>query len=288
MAKGKSILVILVGMVSVGFASIFIRLCDAPPIVIAMYRMTISAILVAPVFFITERNKIKYDEIKKDIIPFIFLGSLLAVHFILWITSLSYTTVLSSTVLVTTNPIFVAIFSLILFKERTKKGTVIGIIAAFIGSVFIALSAKNEGVGSNFGNLLALSGAVAVSFYLIFAKRLRKRFDLITYIFFVYSFAAIILIIVSVVTRQNFFNYSYKTYVYFFLLALIPQITGHTAYNWALKYFSASFIAVTILGEPIFATFFAFIILKEVPTLIELVGGALILTGIYFSGRVEI
>ncbi len=288
MNKSKSIFVILVGMISLGLASIFVRLCNAPPVVIAMYRMTISAILVAPVFFVTKRNKIKYSEIKKDIIPFIFLGSLLAVHFILWITSLSYTTVLSSTVLVTTNPIFVAIFSLILFKERTKKGTVIGIIAAFIGSVFIALSARNEGVGSNFGNFLALSGAVAVSFYLIFGKRLRERFDLITYIFFVYSFAAIILILASIITRQNFFNYSYKTYVYFFLLALIPQVTGHTAYNWALKYFSASFIAVAILGEPIFATFFAFVILKEVPTLIELVGGALILTGIYFSGRVEI
>jgi len=289
MSKIKSVFIILIGMVSVGLASIFIRLCNASPIIIATYRMSISSILIAPVFFIAKREgKARYIQAKRDILFFAFLGGFLAVHFILWISSLSYTTVLASTVLVTTNPIFVAVLSLLLFRERTRRGTIIGIITAFVGGIFITLSVKSGGIGSNFGNFLALTGAIAVSFYLILGKKMRERFDLITYIFFVYSFTAIILIMVSILTKQSFLHYSKVTYLYFFLLALIPQIIGHTVFNWALKYFSAPFVAVAILGEPVFATFFALIILKEVPTFTELVGGILILSGIYFSARAEI
>ncbi len=288
MSKVKSVFVIFIGMVSVGLAAIFIRLCNAPPLVIATYRMGLSAIFIAPLFFILERDKLKCLDFKKDVLPFVLLGGLLAVHFVLWISSLSYTTVLASTVLVTTNPIFVAGFSFFLFKESTKKGTIIGIIIAFVGGVVIALSAKNIGLSNNYGNFLALMGAIAVSFYLIIGKKVRKKFNLITYIFFVYSSAAAILIAISILTRQNLFYYPKETYLYFFLLAFIPQIIGHTAFNWALKYFSASFVAVTILGEPVFATFFAMIILHETPIFIEFIGGALILLGVYLSTRSEV
>jgi len=275
MSKVKSIFVIFIGMVSVGLAAIFIRLCNASPLVIATYRMGLSAIFIAPLFFILERDKLKCLDFKKDV-------------FVLWISSLSYTTVLASTVLVTTNPIFVAGFSFILFRESTKKGTIIGIIIAFVGGMIIAFSAKNIGLSINYGNFLALMGAIAVSFYLIIGKKARKKFNLITYIFFVYSFAAAILIIISILTRQNLFYYPKETYFYFFLLAFIPQIIGHTAFNWALKYFSAPFVAVTILGEPVFATFFALIILHETPIFIEFIGGALILLGVYLSTRSEV
>ncbi|RLD21010.1 MAG: EamA/RhaT family transporter [Caldiserica bacterium] len=288
MSKVKSIFVIFIGMVSVGLAAIFIRLCNASPLVIATYRMGLSAIFIAPLFFILERDKLKCLDFKKDVLPFVLLGGLLAAHFVLWISSLSYTTVLASTVLVTTNPIFVAGFSFILFRESTKKGTIIGIIIAFVGGMIIAFSAKNIGLSINYGNFLALMGAIAVSFYLIIGKKARKKFNLITYIFFVYSFAAAILIIISILTRQNLFYYPKETYFYFFLLAFIPQIIGHTAFNWALKYFSAPFVAVTILGEPVFATFFALIILHETPIFIEFIGGALILLGVYLSTRSEV
>ncbi|NMC61173.1 MAG: DMT family transporter, partial [Candidatus Methanofastidiosa archaeon] len=126
-----------------------------------------------------------------------------------------------------------------------------------------------------------------VSLYLIITRRFRAKFSLIVYIFFVYSFSSIFLILFSILTRQKLFGYSRVTYVYLFLVALLPQIIGHTLYNWALKYFSAPFIAVSILGEPVFASLFAFMLLNERPSLLEIIGAIIIMVGIYLSQRAE-
>ncbi len=282
----SKILFVLLGMIAVGIASPLIRLANAPPIVTATYRMTLSALMVLPVFLAYSLKEIKKYTLK-EILFLAIPGLLLSVHFILWITSLSYTTILSSTVLVTTNPFFVPIFSYLFFKEKTKKGLILGICIAFLGSVAIALASRDKGVGSNFGNLLALLGAMAVSMYLILTRKIRAKFSLITYIFFVYGFSSVILIMVSIITRQKLFAYDKTTYTYFFLIAFLPQIIGHTSYNWALKYFSTPFIAVSILGEPIFASLFAFLLLKEKPASLEILGAVLIMFGIYLSAKQE-
>jgi drug/metabolite transporter (DMT)-like permease len=281
----KILAILILGMISVGTASILIKLCDATPIVIATYRMFLSALIVLPLFLSKGLTETKAK--KKYIKDFVPLGILISAHFILWIYSLSYTSVASSTVLVTTNPMFVPIFSFLIYREKASKKLIFGILIAITGSIIIGLAAKNSGINRNFGNLLALLGAIAVSLYLTIGKRVRSNFNLIPYIFFVYSFSGIILLAVALITRQNLFIHSSKAYLLLFLIALIPQVIGHTAYNWALKYLSASFIAISILGEPIFATIFAYFILREVPSMLEIVGAILIMSGIYFSTKTE-
>jgi drug/metabolite transporter (DMT)-like permease len=285
--KLKATLILIVGMASVGIASVIIKLCNAPPIVIATYRMSLSAIILAPIFLIFRKKGADIKETPK-VINFIPLGAILAIHFVLWIASLKYTTVLSSTVLVTTNPIFVPIISYFIFKEKTKKLMIFAIIVSFIGSTLIAIAGGMQGFGENLGNLLAITGAIAVSFYLVLGKRVRMKTDLLTYIFYVYSFSAIFLILTSLITGQKLFGYDRIIYIYFVLLAVFPQLLGHTIFNWALEFFSPSFVALSILGEPIFATIFALLILKEVPSLIEIFGGAFVMTGIYIATRMEV
>jgi drug/metabolite transporter (DMT)-like permease len=285
--KLKATVLLVVGMASVGIASIIIKLCNAPPIVIATYRMSLSAIILAPIFLISKKKRDNIRDVPSAI-NFVPLGAILAVHFILWITSLRYTTVLSSTVLVTTNPIFVPIISYFIFKEKTKKLMIFAIVLSFLGSALIAIAGGMHGISENFGNLLAISGAVAVSFYLILGKKIRIRTDLLTYIFYVYSFSAIFLIITSILTGQQLFGYDKITNIYLFLLAVFPQLIGHTIFNWALEFFSPSFVALSILGEPVFATIFALLILKEMPSIIEIIGGALVMTGIYIAAKMEL
>lgn len=284
--KLRAFLILIVGMASVGIASIIIKLCHAPPIVLATYRMSLSALILTPIFLIFRKKKVNIEK-NPEIFNFIPLGAILAIHFVLWITSLRYTTVLSSTVLVTTNPIFVPIIAYLIFKEKTKRLMIFAIIVSFIGSTLIAISGNAKGPGGNLGNLLAISGAIAVSFYLVFGKRLRMKTDLLAYIFYVYSFSAIFLILTSIITGQKLFEYDKITYIYFILLAVFPQLLGHTIFNWALRFFSSSFIALSILGEPVFATIFALLILKEVPSTVEIFGGILVMTGIYIAARME-
>jgi len=275
-------IILTIGVISVGVSSILIRLTNAEPIVIAIYRLTLSAIMVTPIYLFYP-NKISL----KEALIFLPLGALLSLHFTLWIYSLKFTTVASSTVLVTTNPIFVPIFSYLFYRRRIKKELILGIAIAISGSIFIALSSRSSGTSHMLGNILALLGAIGVSLYLTLGKEVRNKYDLIPYIFFTYSFSAIILILIGIITRQKFFGYDMHTYLMFFLVAFIPQILGHTAYNYSLKFLDPSFIAVTILGEPVIATIGAYFILKETPSTLEIIGACLILLGIYISARVQ-
>ncbi len=135
------------------------------------------------------------------------------------------------------------------------------------------------------GNFLSLLGAFALTGYLIIGRKLRDGITLIPYIFMVYGVAAIALIVIMFASGNSPLGFAPKTYGWIFLLAVLPQLIGHSTFNWSLKYMPAAFVAITILGEPVGSAILAFFILNEIPTLVTIVGGALILSGIYLASR---
>jgi drug/metabolite transporter (DMT)-like permease len=222
---------------------------------------------------------------RNDIGWLIFSGLLLGLHFAFWIASLKYTSVASSVVLVTTNPIFVGIGAWLFLKERIGLNLILGIILSVLGSGLISygdMTISNEAL---MGDGLALLGAIAASGYLMVGRKMRKDQNLISYIFPVYSTAGMVLIVLSLTFQKPFGGYSSSTYLLFFLLALIPQLIGHTTFNWALKYLPASMVAIAILGEPVGSTLLAFFILGEGLTPMKVIGGVLIFAGILIALR---
>jgi drug/metabolite transporter (DMT)-like permease len=286
----KTVAVLLAGILSISFAAIFIRFCDdVPSIMIAAWRLTAaSAILL--VFFRLRGHTFK-KVTREDLILSCFGGLFLALHFILWITSLKYTSVASSVVLVTTNPIFVGIFSYLILKEKQHIELIIGIILCLIGSTLIA--AGDSGfeqlviVNSEalLGDILALAGAIMASGYLLVGSKAREKLDILTYITIVYTVAALILIILSLVLNIPFTGYRHSSYLYMVLLAILPQLIGHTAFNWALKHIKASMVAITILGEPIGATVLAYFFFGESVSRFQLIGVVAIFAAILISSR---
>ena len=215
-------------------------------------------------------------------------GLLLAAHFAFWISSLDYTSVMSSVVLVSTNPFFVGVASVLLLRESLGRGTVIGIIVAAAGGALIGLSDLGAGGAESLrGDLLALAGAAAVSGYLLIGRRLRAKLSLIGYIGFVYTTAAVALLVLAAVMGTSLGGYSLRAYILIALLAAGPQLIGHSSFNWALKYVSATFVTITVLAEPIGATLLAIPVLAQVPSPIKLAGGVLVLAGIYLAARQE-
>lgn len=270
---------IFTGIVSVSLAAIFIKMSNSEPIVIATFRMGISSLILIPFYFIKKKNFIFKDDLK----IFILSGLFLALHFYTWITSLRFTTIMSSTVLVTTNPIFVSIFSYFLFKKIIKKKTIFAIILSIIGVIFMS---NGFSISSNLkGNLLALFGAIFASLYIISNYYLRKKYDLFDIIFPVYSISFIVLFFLSILLKAKIYPLPFNEYLLFFLIALIPQVIGHSIFNYSLKFFSPVFISLTILGEPIGATIFGIIFFKEIPKILEMIGGFLIITGIVISDK---
>ncbi|HEX7372349.1 MAG TPA: DMT family transporter [Thermodesulfobacteriota bacterium] len=282
----KAKLVLPVGLIAISFASILIKICDAPPLVIAAYRLGLATLLL--LLFTLRRTLGELRRLGRgEILPSILAGIFLCFHFAFWITSLKYTSVASSVIFVTTNPIFVALASAFLLRERLSLTLLLSILIAVLGGIMIAWEDWDKGKGSLYGDILALLGAMMATGYLLVGRRVRQKMGLTSYITLVYGVAAILLIILALMNGDFFFRYSPRTYLIFFLLALFPQLIGHTSLNWALKFFSATLVAVFILGEPIGATLLAYLLLEEPLTYKILVGGALVLLGIYFSAREE-
>jgi len=269
---------------SVSFAAIFIRLADAPPLVIATYRMAIASIILIPIASI--KSKKGLNKLPKNDILLILLSSVfVALHFGLWITSLSYTSIASSVVLVTVHPAFVAVISYFLWGERVNKLAIGGIVVAFAGVILVNYSGFIFGSQAILGDLMALIAGFAMGAYLIIGRQLRARIDILSYLAILYTCSAVILLIATLSFGYNLFGYSNTTYLMMILLALVPQLIGHSTLNLAVRLIPVMFVSVAILGEPVGATLLGYFILGEVPTANEITGGLLILVGIFLVMR---
>jgi drug/metabolite transporter (DMT)-like permease len=293
-------LALVIAILAVSTSSIFIRFAqeEAPSLVIAALRLTFATLLLAPIALLRHRDELE-SLTRNDLMLGIFSGLFLAVHFATWISSLEYTTVASSVVFVSTGPLWVALLSPVFLDEHITRAAVAGLLVAILGGVIIGLSdacSWNYGLRclqlgqvlqgpAIWGNFLALAGAWAVSGYIIIGRKVRANISLIPYIFLVYGIAAIALIVMMFAAGESPRGYSAQTYGWIFLLAVFPQLIGHSTYNWALRYLPASFVAVTTLAEPVGSAILAYFILSERPTRGVLLGGVLILIGIYLAAR---
>ena len=275
-----------IGLTAISFASILIKVCEAPPLIIAAYRLTLATIVLLLFTLPGTLREIRRLS-RREILPSILAGLFLCFHFAFWITSLKYTSVASSVIFVTTNPIFVALASAFFLRETLSTTLLFSILVAVVGGMIIGWGDWDKGFQSLYGDFLALLGAIMATGYLLVGRRVRQKMGLTAYITLVYGVAAILLILLALVSGEVFFDYPPRTYLLFFLLALIPQLIGHTTLNWALKFFSATLVAVFILGEPIGATILAYLILREPVSKTLFLGGTLVLLGIYLSAREE-
>ncbi len=284
------LLVLAIGIAAVSSSAIlitFARQEHVPAVAIAALRLALASIVLVPISF--RQSQVEWRRLAPvDLSLGILSGVLLGLHFAFWISSLDYTSVMSSVVLVSTNPFFVALASVLILKESLRRGTVIGILIAAIGGALVGLGDLGQGGAESLqGDALALLGAIAVSGYLLIGRRLRRSLSLLPYITLVYTTAAIVLLGLAFAMRISLLGYSALGYILIILLAVGPQLIGHSSYNWALKYVSATFVTVTVLAEPIGATLLAVPLLAQIPSPEKLTGGALILIGIYFAARQE-
>ncbi len=294
---------IFFGILAVSTASIFIRFAQesVPSLVIAAYRLGLaSLILSVPAL---ARNRVELQGLGKRRAWLALLsGFFLAIHFASWITSLEYTSVASSVVLVTTTPLWVALLSPLVLREPIQRPVVVGLVIALIGGTVVGISdtcpvtsagiacpplTEFAGGRAFLGDLLALLGAFMAAGYMLIGRSLRPGLSLLSYIFTVYGTAAVVLLGLVFAFRLPLFGYPPEAYLWMLALAVIPQLIGHSTFNWALRYLPAAFVSITLLGEPIGSTILAFFILSEVPNLPKLAGGALILLGIYIASRVS-
>jgi len=290
--KSKSILGLSLAIGAISTAAILIRFAqqsELSSLTIATFRLLLSSLALLPVFLTKNLAEVK-KAISFRTGLFIFIsGIFLALHFYSWVSSLEFTNVISSVVLVTTTPIWVSIISVLLLREKIGYAFWTGLLIAMIGTLVISgfesgnilLTANQKQI--TMGNLLALIGAWCASGYVIIGKKVRQTLSTSSYIFLVYTCAGLILLAIAVVFRQPLSVAYSDNWLWLILLALVPQLIGHSLINWALGILPATKVSIALLGEPVGASLLAFLFLNEAPSLNEVIGGLLILTGIYLA-----
>lgn len=283
-----------VGVTASSTASTFIRLAQGSmtSLAVAAWRLTIATLILAPFALATCRKEWRALT-RRDWGLLAVSGLLLAAHFYTWITSLAMTSVAASVVLVATAPLFVGAISHFFLKERMSRQMVIGMAVALAGSLIIGLADAGEGAHQIAGDLLALLGALAVAGYMLIGRRLRAPqqtapaqtaaavpLSLLAYVFPVYGTAALALMGMALFSGVALSGYPAQSWLWLTLMAVFPQIVGHSTLNWALGHVSATFVALAVLAEPIGSTLLAWLILHEPPTFSTIIGGVLILIGI--------
>lgn len=289
------VIVIGLGVAAVSAASIFIRFAQAAgaaSLMIAAMRLVIASALLAPLAW--SRCRAEFRTLTpKELALALISGLCLGGHFAAWILSLALTNVISSVVLVSFSPLFVAIASAVFLKERISGRMWLGMVIAVAGGIAIGLASATGAAngpmttGRNplFGDGLALAGAMCLTPYLIIGRALRAKLSLLAYITLVYGSGAIALLVLVGVTHTPLTVSDPSAWAWIALLAAVPQLIGHTAFNWAVRRMPAVFATVPVLGEPIGSSILAIVVLGEIAKPLTLAGAALALAGIILLSR---
>lgn len=284
----RALVVLAAALVAIGCGGPFFRLAAAPPLAAAAWRVLLAAALLAPVALRAGLVRDLRALGPRERWLLLGAGAALAAHFGLWVPSLALTSVASSVVLVTTSPLLVALLGAVLLGERPSAAQVAGTLVAFLGAVVIAHGDASRGGHALAGDLLALGGAAAAAVYFVIGRRARRAVSLPTYAFAAYAASGAILAGVAWLAGQPLTGIARASWPWLVLLALVPQLVGHTGLNWALARLSAAYVAAVTLGEPVVSTVLAWWWLGEQPPASTVAGGVLVLAGLAAATRAEL
>ena len=280
-------MMILVGVVGISLSSIFVKYSAAPSAVTAAWRLLWTVILLTPAVIgkASVRREMGVVSPKLAILSCLS-GVFLAAHFALWFESLQHTTGASSTTIVCTEVIWVALGYWLFLKGKISLKAAAAIAVTLLGSVIIAWS--DSGSDAHFaGDLLALAAAVTVAVYTLLGRIVREKLSTIVYTYLVYAACAAVLVLTCLVQEQKLLGYGRSPVLVGLLLAVFSTILGHSIFSWCLKYFSPAFVSASKLCEPVVAAILAAILFGELPGMLMLLGGALILGGVLYYSRLE-
>ncbi len=270
---------IFIGVISVSLSAIFVKLANAETGIIAFYRMLFSVIIMAPLFLWKYTAELKQLS-KRDWLFSSIAGIFLSFHFILWFKSLNYTSVASSTVLVTLQPLFAFVGTYFFFNEKITVKTIFAGVIAIVGSVLISWGDFKLSGSAFYGDMLALIACALITAYLLFGQDVRKRLSLVTYTMIVYMVSTITLFLYVLIKGESFGPYPTIDWIWFILLAIVPNLLGHTLFNWSIKYVSTNVVSIAILFEPIGAAVLAIFIFQEYLIATQIIGGLVVILGI--------
>jgi drug/metabolite transporter (DMT)-like permease len=276
-------LLYVIGIIAISFSSIFIRWSEAEVSVIAMYRLYLTNLLMLPLAW-----KYRHELFRLTGRQWLLMagsGIMLGLHFLFWMNSLRLTTVASSTVILTLEPILVMLGSFWIFRVRANRMMIIGMSLAVVGSIAIGAGDFRASGDALLGDFLSLLGTIAVAAHMLIGKHLRDSISAYVYNFWVFAIAASSMALYNIGNGFAFTGYAWSEWGLFLLLAIVPTLFGHYLFNWLLKYINATAVSMAVLGEPVISSILAWMLLDERLTAVQLLAGMFILGGVWMFIR---
>ena len=279
---------IVIGVIGISLSSIFVRYAQSPSAVTAAWRLLWTVVLMTPVVLGKKAVRQEFAAAdKKSIALSALSGLFLAIHFVLWFESLAHTTVASSTTIVCTEVIWVALGFCLFLKGKLSLKAIAAIAVTLLGSVAIAWSDSGSGGNHLYGDILALLAAIAVAVYTLLGRVVQKKVSTAVYTYLLYWACLVCLLLTCLVQGENMFAYGIRPVVVGLLLAVFSTILCHSIFSWCLKYFSPAFVSASKLCEPVVAAVLAGFLFGEIPAPLQIAGGVLILGGVLYYSRLE-
>jgi len=274
-------LTLFFGVFCLSSSAIFVKLSTAPSSITAFYRLLFTAVMLLPVLIFSKTNRDALLGItKKQAMQILAAGFLLAVHYVLWFESLRYTSVASSTVLVTLQPLFSIVWGYLFLKERYSKTALMGCAIAIGGAMIIGWGDFRISGLALLGDIMAFAAAGVISGYFLIGQKVRSELPVVPYSVAGFLSSAFFLALYSVATGASFTGYDQNTWLAFLGIAFVATICGQFLFNVLLKWLPATFITMSILGESVGTCILAWFILHEVLSLRQMVGIVVILGGL--------
>lgn len=279
-------MLVLLGVAGTSLSAVLVRWSTAPSMVLVLYRMLFASLLLAPAVFLRNRQELK-ELAKRDMLLCLASGVFLGFHFAAYFSALRYTAIASAVLLVDLEVFFVALCTVLLFRQKLPGLAWLAIVLTFGGSVLVAFA--DTGVGSNplRGNLTALAGAFCMAVYTMIGAVCRKRVSTSVYTFLVYTCATLTVLVAALVSGTPLVGHGSVNYLTALGMTVFCTLLGHSVFSWGLKYLPAAFIATVKLMEPVFAAVWGLLLFGEAPGWMVITGGAIIIFGIALYGRVS-
>lgn len=274
--------ILAAGVFCASMSSIFFKFMTAPSCITATYRLGWTVLLLTPAVFLRHRRELL--SLKAGELGWCALaGVFLALHFFVWFESLRLTSVASSTVLVCTEVVFAAFGYLIFFGRRIRGIETAAIAVAVFGSVVIAMADGGGSAGEHAlaGDLMALAAAGFSALYTLIGVRQRGHMSTTVYTYVLYWASFFTLLVIDILTGTPVLGYGPMDWLMSLCLAVFCTLLGHSIFSWSLKYLSPTYVSTVKLAEPVFAAAAAFVIFAEVPGMLQLAGGVIVLAGVY-------
>lgn len=254
MKQGTAWLALGLGGFCLSWASLLVKFCALPPLAVASWRLWLASGMLACWSSARQPGPLGPR-------PLVVAGALLAVHFASWIASLGCLPVYLSVSLVTTSPLWVALGSWKLFGEAPRPFA-LGL--AFTGALLLsARSLQDDRAVTGEGIALALVGALSMAAYLLWARHHTPHSGQLSYAVRVYALAAALLTVTALAVGTPLWGYAPRQWGFLLLLALVPQLFGHTLLLFAVRAGSANWAALSILLEPVGSVLLALLLLHE-------------------------